>query len=213
MSEFTSGHLMLAAHIGAVKKNAIPGSIIKQLDDKWIVYLTPNDNYLESEHVPEYIITLSNDAPVLYFSNFGDHFWGYRIFSEGNEIAYLRISYELEEELIIKTFEERYPEQDRFDYYDGEYQEEIIQFIEENGLFEVALNEMFAECNVMSFRLFNMTDEQVDKLSMILSSSNYREIDNVYSLVDEFKEIAGIHEMSYIRYERVAEDGEYESKA
>lgn len=103
MSEFTSGHLLLASHKESIRKHAIPGSLIKELDDKWVAYLTRNDNYLEYQEAPYYIYQLSNDAPALNFCNFSDHFWGYRIFSKGKEIAYLRISYEFSEEIIIEV--------------------------------------------------------------------------------------------------------------
>ncbi|MDF2645880.1 MAG: hypothetical protein K0Q73_1685 [Paenibacillus sp.] len=212
MSEFTSGQLLLASHKEAIRKHAIPGSLLKVLDEKWVAFLTGEDNYIDFHEAPAFIYQLSIDAPVLYFCNYGDHFWGYRIFSEGKEVASLRISYEFDEELIMKIFEERYPDNDLYELFTTDYHNEINKYIEVNGLQEKAFNDLFDECNVTAFKLFNLTDEQIDNLTSILNPNYFREQDNIFNLVDEFKEIVGIDEMSWIRYERVEEDEDYEER-
>ncbi|MBD0381454.1 hypothetical protein [Paenibacillus sedimenti] len=209
MSEFTSGHLLLAGHKEAIRKNAVPRSLIKVLDEKWIAYLTRNDSYLEYQEAPDYIYQLSYDAPVLNFCNLSDHFWGYRIFNGGQEVAYLRISYEFLEEIIIEIFKERYPEKEILELY-GDMHEEISKEVIENGIFDEAIEHLFDESNVSAFKLFDISEKQIDKLKSILNPSYFREHKKIYQLVEEFKEIIGINEMSWIRHERVEEDEGYE---
>lgn len=198
MSEFTSGHLLLASHKEVVRKYAIPGSIIKELDEKWIAYLTSDDNYLEQLEGPDVIYQLSKEAPVLNFCNLGDHLWGYRIFNNGQEVAYLRISYEMEEEIIIKIFEERYPDKDILKLYGG-YHEEISQEVLENGILEDEIEHLFDKSNASAFKLFDISDEQIEKLKSILNATYYKEHKNLYLFVEEFKDIIGIGEISWIR--------------
>ncbi|MBB3073514.1 hypothetical protein FHS14_006573 [Paenibacillus baekrokdamisoli] len=200
----------MASQKEAIRKHAVPGSLIKVLDEKWVAYLTHDDNYLEYQDAPDYIYQLSNDAPVLYFTNFSDHFWGYRIFSNGQEIAYLRISYELPGEIIHEILQERYPDKEIFELYDDDLQEEISKEVFENGILDDAIEQLFDECNVSAFKLFDITNEQIEKLRLILNPTYYREHKKLFNLVDEFKEIVGINEMSWIRHERVEEKEDYE---
>ncbi|MNI59314.1 hypothetical protein D3C73_1144710 [compost metagenome] len=121
----------------------------------------------------------------------------------------MRISYEFPEEIIFEVFEERYPDREILDLY-GELHEEISKEIIENGILDDAVEQLFNECNVLAFKLFDITDEEIDKLSSILNPIYFRDHKKIYQLVEEFKEIIGIHEMSWIRHERVKEDGDYE---
>ncbi|WP_159888668.1 hypothetical protein [Paenibacillus puerhi] len=104
---------------------------------------------------------------MLYFCNLSDHFWGYRIFNNGQEVGYLRISYEIEEEIVIKTFEGRYPDKDILELY-GELHEEISKEVRENGILEDEAKHIFDKSNVSAFKLFNISDEQIEELKSVL---------------------------------------------
>lgn len=204
MSEFTSGHLMLASHKEIIHNLAIAGAVVKQLDEKWVGFFTPYDHYLDNQNAPDFVYKLSKDAPVLFFCNFEDHFWGYRIFSEGREVAYLRIFYEMEEEIIIESFKEKYPGRDILELYDEAYEEISAEIVEQGGL-EKAIDGLFNECNVEAFQLFGISDEQLEKLRIILNSNYFKSHENIFDLVEEFKECVGIEEMSWISHDRVDE--------
>lgn len=211
MSEFTSGNLLLAAHQDAIRKIAVPGSILKVLDETWIAYLTSHDDFIDRGEAPSFILQLSALAPVLSFCNFADHCWGHRIFSEGKEVANLTISYEMEEELFIRIFEEKYPDKEIVELY-TEYREEIENEITEHQLLEHEADRLFENCNVDAFRLFNVSAEQIAKLRSILNPDYYREIDHIFEHVEEFKDALGINEMSWIRYELIEENEEFDEK-
>lgn len=60
MSEFTSGFLIERIHEEKIRKYAQSRSVIKRLNNKWIVYLTEGDNDTR-------ILEMSNEFPVMYF--------------------------------------------------------------------------------------------------------------------------------------------------
>jgi hypothetical protein len=72
--------------------------------------------------------------------------------------------------------------------------EEISKEVIENGILDDAVEQLFDECNVSAFRLFEITDEQIDKLRSILNPTYYRNHKKLYQFVEEFKEIVGINE-------------------
>lgn len=74
---------MLAKDKEAVRKYAVKGSVMLQLNDKFVVYLS-EDVYI-GEIIPESMIQLSQEIPLLYFYNFEDHHWGYRLLVQGEK--------------------------------------------------------------------------------------------------------------------------------
>jgi hypothetical protein len=138
---------------------------------------------LEYENAPSFIYELSKEAPVLYFCNFGDHFWGYRIFSAGREAAYLRFPYELEEEALIAFFKAKYPARDILELYGEDYDEIRAAFLEEGGL-EHAEQELFQECHVEAFRLFEVPEERIAMLRSMLTANNELTGGQKYELVE-----------------------------
>ncbi|WP_156889574.1 hypothetical protein [Paenibacillus harenae] len=204
MSEFTSGHLMLSAHRETISRHIRNEVITIPLNHKWAAFFTPNDQYLEYEDAPSFIYELSKDAPVLYFCNFGDHFWGYRIFSAGREEAYLRFTYELEEEALVEFYKAKYPTRDILALYGEAYDEVHAAFLEQGGL-KHAKQVLFQESHVEAFRLFEVPEEQIAKLRGMLTANNDSTGDQKFDLVDQFKACIGMEEMSYLRYDQLLE--------
>ncbi|WP_342564609.1 hypothetical protein NST84_05405 [Paenibacillus sp. FSL R7-0345] len=209
MSEFTSGHILRAADRDIVRKYAVSGSVIMQLNEQYIAYLI-EDTY-NSGPAPEHIQLLSEEAPVLYFYNFADHEWGYQLIHQGKEIATLHIAYEYEEEMVLHTAEVRYPESDFRELLFGGTLEKIREELESASVFEQKLQELFDNSRPEQFQLLGASGEKIEQLLEILSISFInRNINEAMELSDKFKEILGIEEMSYIRHERVVESEEYD---
>lgn len=131
MSEFTSGNLLLSKDRNIIKQCNVSSLILKELNNKWAVFFT-EDNYIESE-VPNYIIEVSKECPILYFYNYEDYGWGYRIISKGEEVAKLMINYSLEDDIITEIIQQRYPEiEDIFEFiYDEDEGREAYEKIRE----------------------------------------------------------------------------------
>jgi hypothetical protein len=201
VSEFTSGFLMERIHMGKVAKYAQSRSVMKELNHKWIVYLTEGDNDAG-------IMDMSHEYPVMYFDHEEDHGWGYRIYDHGKIIASLRINYELEEGLLWEMAQERYPEGDLIEIVYNQAGDELREEIKNN--FDELILQSFAEANIGSFAVFGFTHEQLETLNATLTPSEVRSGSNIFQIVNTFKSVLQLEEMSWINYDHVVEDANYD---
>ena len=209
MSEFTSGHILRVEDRDIVRKHAVEGSVIMQLNEHFIAYLT-SDVY-NQEPVPGHILGLSQEAPVLYFYNFEDHEWGYRLIHKGAEVAKLHIAYEYEEAIISSIAIERYPEKSFRELLFGGILQKVREELEAGSLFEEKLEELFNDSRPGQFQLLGASAAQIEKLRDILNINFINhDINEGMELTDEFKQAIGIEEMSFIRHERVVESEQYD---
>lgn len=209
MSEFTSGHILRTEDKDIVRRYAVEGSVIMQLNERFIAYLT-SDVY-NQEPVPEHIRLLSQEAPVLYFYNFEDHEWGYRLIYRGTEAAKLHIAYEYEEAIISSVAMERYPEKSFRELLFGGILQKIREELEAGSLFEEKLEELFNDSRPEEFRLLGASGAQIEKLREILNINFINhDINEGMELSDEFKQALGMEEMSFIRHERIVESERYD---
>lgn len=209
MSEFTSGHILRAEDRDFVRKHAVEGSVIMQLNEQFIAYLT-SDVY-NQQPVPEHIQRLSQEAPVLYFYNFEDHEWGYRLIHKGTVVAALHIAYDYEEAIISNVAIERYPEKSFRELLFGGVLQKVREELEAGSLFEEKLEELFNDSRPEQFQLLGASGAQIEKLREILNINFINhDINEGMELSDEFKQILGIEEMSFIRHERIVESERYD---
>ncbi|MBE7896940.1 hypothetical protein G7L40_16360 [Paenibacillus polymyxa] len=207
MSELTSGSLSLLKYKEAILKH--DPVYAEDLNDKWFVFITKDTE--ESEEIPESLFQISEKIPVLYFYNFEDHCWGYRVVYNSQEIASLHISYVLLDTSIIKLAEQRYPEEDHIEflYVDPRGDKIRIELIEEvlrSNEYNEKIAKQFTNCNLETFRFFELDNEQIKQLEDILNNSYYTQLESEHELVEEFKELLNIEEMSWIRADRMNED-------
>lgn len=204
MSEFTSGSLVLNNDI---YKNTLlinpRVQNIYQLNDNWIVFLT-NDTYLDNDF-PKSIIEISKEIPILYFYNFEDHCWGFRIVINGEEATSFELDYELRNRMVIDLAQKRYPDKDiiEFLYIDEEgstLRKEIEEEIDSN--FWDSLRSKYAGLDIEKFKMFNFSEEIIQKLCRLMKIEYLQTLSLQHNLVDEFKNIIGIQEMSWVRADR-----------
>lgn len=206
MSEFTSGSLTLLKYKEEILE--YDPIYIKDLNDKWFVFITKDTGV--SEEIPESLFRISGKTPVLYFYNFEDHCWGYRVVYNLQEIASLYISYDLVDSMIIELAEERYPEEDHIEflYVDprgDKIRTELIEEVQKSNRYNERIEKQFTNCNLEAFRLFELDNERIRQLDNILNKNYYTQLESKYQLVEEFKEILNIEEMSWIRADRINE--------
>lgn len=202
MSEFTAGNLILHSNKQALTE--YQPKYIEELNDNWIVFMT-EDTYV-SDGVPESIFAISEKIPVLYFYNFEDHGWGYSIVHQSEITACLNVSYETEFTLLVHLAAERYPEEEDpieliFSPEGNAILEELTLELQRSDQLAVALDKQFENRNVDQFKLFQVSDEQIDRLAAILHTEYF--ISAKHQLVEEFKDILNLTEMSWIRADRV----------
>ncbi|WP_066499816.1 hypothetical protein [Abyssisolibacter fermentans] len=203
MSEFTSGNLILSKHKNVIDKNKIEGIKIGELNSKWTVILTEND-YLDE--VPEYIINISKETPVMIFLNFEDHGWGYKIINNKKELANIYVDYELVFTMITQKAEERYPNED--DIIEFLFSNDTGKDVHENLYDEVynsseyknAVEEQFKNKNVEVFELFGLDTKDINKLTELLTADTFFKGRYMRDQVENFKEILGIIEMEWVNY-------------
>ncbi|MBY0014092.1 hypothetical protein [Paenibacillus typhae] len=209
MSEFTSGSLFLKIHRDRVIMEAPKGALLKDFSNSWTVLLT-EDNYAEELRAPEYIYSISKEVPLLYFYNYEDHFWGYRIFHMGEEVGDIHVSREFKEEVVSNFARKRYPEKRYFELVVSGKLDELRKELKKDGVFEDVFSRIFSRSNVEQFKLFGFTEETIQKLSQLLDIEKANTITKTFKLVDKFKKIINIEEMTNIRHERILEFQKYD---
>ncbi|KRE92156.1 hypothetical protein ASG89_33435 [Paenibacillus sp. Soil766] len=209
MSEFTSGNLFLNTNWEIVKQLAPSGALLKQLNKEWMLLLT-KDNYMEDYEAPEYIYNISKQAPILYFYNFEDHFWGYRLFYGGEEVADVHISLEFEEEILHEIAMERNPDKKFSQLLFSGILDGLREELKSNNTFEEEYKYIFDRSNVDKFSLFGLDEIQINSLKRLLNIENAQDIGAAFHIKDDFKKALDIEEMSWIRHERILESQEYE---
>lgn len=206
MSEFTSGCLTLVKYKEWLTE--LSPTYMTELNDEWLVFIT-KDTFVD-EDIPDSLYEISNKFPVMYFYNFEDHCWGYSIVSNSQEVANVHVSYELEYTMLMSLAEERYPEEDPNEFlYDdvngSKIRENLEEELQNSKQYKELINQQFLNCNVDSFKLFGISDEQINELVGILTSDYLMQLESDHQLVEEFKEILHIQEMSWIRSDRIDE--------
>lgn len=199
MSEFSSGSLTLMKYKEMISEFSTIR--IQDLNEDWFYFVT--EDTVGDENTPDYVYKISKRIPVIYFYNFEDHGWGYSIVSEGQEVANVHVSYWIEDNLMMKLAEERYPDADliEFLYVDPIGQkiaEEIVEEIQGSEAYTESIHEQFINRNLESFRLLEASDEQINRLRDILSGDYFMQLESKHELVEEFKEVLNIQEMSWM---------------
>lgn len=205
MSEFTSGNLIQSKYRDVIEKYRVDGIKISDLNSEWTVFLT-EDVYIEDQ-VPIYIINISKEIPIMYFFNYEDHGWGYRIFHNGEEVAKLVIDYEIEYNLVLEKAKEKYVDEgDIIEIlYFGDRGEEVYNEIAEevvnsNEYYNV-VQKQFLYKTVEKFKLFNINDGDINELRELLTVDSYTKTEQLHKLVEKFKKIVNINEMEWINYD------------
>ncbi|MDG0791204.1 hypothetical protein OMP38_10225 [Cohnella ginsengisoli] len=206
MSEFTAGSLTLLSNKPTVT-NFNP-TYIRDLNEKWFVFMT-EDTFV-NENLPDCVREISRGVPVLYFYNFEDHFWGYRVVHQGQEVAHAYVSYELKDTLICDLAAERYPDEDTIEllYVDTKGKNiyhQLEQEVKVTSAYQEAIFNQFASSNVDQFRLFHIDEDRIAQLKHILSVNYLNALELIHTLVDEFKSLIQIEQMSWISSDQVNE--------
>ncbi|WP_047983353.1 hypothetical protein [Ornithinibacillus californiensis] len=205
MSEFTFGFVVTNSEQNyQFVKETVNNALIKPLNDEWFVFIADADMY----EVPTTILDLSTKCPVMNFQNAEDHNWGFTIFHNGKEVSAFDYSYELEESIIQKEIELRYPDMENyieFVYIDPVGQQvasEIREGITETDTYKQAIMDQFNSLDISQFSLFNFSQDRIEEISNILNPTYVSGLKNPFELVEKFKVIANLEKMSWIRPDR-----------
>lgn len=183
MSEFTYGNIIRTDDKPKLVEHLPSGTPTLQLNEEWVAFFTTGDGeFVASQQLG----TLSEHCPILYFTNLEDHGWGFEIFHKGEVVSNLQVMYDL---------------------MDGEVEELLTEHGEEAiHMLSGFLNQ---RPSAEAFRLFGLKDEQIEAIEALLAG-NLAFDEDEFVAVENFKELLGIKEMSWVRYERTEGRGEIE---
>ncbi|MCD1261416.1 hypothetical protein B5M42_021680 [Paenibacillus athensensis] len=205
MSEFTSGCLTPNTK-KAVAYLTKQSSVIRvaPLNEDWIIFLT-EDTYVDNS-VSSAIQHVSSEIPVLYFYNFEDHCWGYKLLEAGRTLAEFELDYEAKHSRVIQLAQQLYPTKDiiEFLYIDIEGQavrEQLEQQVEDQYVNTVRI--AYQQANIDAFRILGVSGGVLQNLGEIMSVEHFEALQSKHDLVEQFKVALGIPEMSWIRVDRL----------
>lgn len=207
MSEFSVGALFLNVDRYDLEDQIIDleNCFIHELNENWCVLLF-EDEWVESRDTAEWLLDLSQITPLLYFYHAEEQGWGYRLLHNAREHAYASVNYNLEIELATALAAQKYPDQNPFEIFD-----QLSEELNQSGAYRQALANLLANKNPEAFRIFDLTDEQIEALDGLLSIETLLEDDCLVDNVDQFKEILDIEEFCWLSYAYEADDeGEFE---
>ncbi|WP_138753889.1 hypothetical protein [Paenibacillus sinopodophylli] len=177
MSEFTYGNIVRTVDKTKLVEHLPKDTPTLKLSEDWFAFFTPEDGEFVS---PKLLKTLSSHCPILYFSNLEDHGWSFEILYEGEVLSSLQVMYEFMDDDDEKN--------ELLDEYEKAYDFVLDEYIQQNPSAE-------------AFRVFELTNEQIKSIEELLAG-NLTFDDEDFVAVETFKELLGIQEMSWIRYDR-----------
>lgn len=183
MSEFTYGNIIRTVDKTKLVEYLPTGTPTLKLSEDWFAFFTPEDGEFVASQLLE---TLSAHCPILYFTNLEDHGWGFEIFYKGEVVSNLQVLYEL---------------------MDGEVEELLDEYEEADA--SVLGGYMKQNPRAEAFRVFELKKEQIKSIEELFAG-NLAFDENEVVAVEKFKELLGIQEMSWIRYERTEGQEEIE---
>lgn len=145
----------------------------RRLTDRWLAIFLEYPDY-DLTRAELWMKQVSAQFPVMFFQNASDHGWAYQIFSAGQVIAEVQVSYELSWHMWVDLMEVRHPEME-FPYNEIG-QDEVDRMyaeIEASEAFRIRVEEQYRGAAPDTFRLFGFSDEQIQIVRAALDIAWY----------------------------------------
>ncbi|MEC0264733.1 hypothetical protein [Paenibacillus anseongense] len=204
MSEFTAGSLIRNSYRDTVQKHN--PLLVEELNEQWAVFFTSGTGV--SEIVPTDVTGISQHLPVLYFYNFEDHGWGFTLLHQGEAVSTFDFSYEQEEVDLMNYVRDKFPDQDEVELLyispDSEsFRASMIMEMEQQRSGIDRVQAMLRQLDVEAFKLFELGTEEMEQLRHLFDAETIAQLKRRHAMVDDFKTILGIEEMSWLRADRL----------
>jgi hypothetical protein len=203
MSEFTEGILFLSENVSVIEPEAhiFQPFLIQQLNDKWTGLFREYSNIFQ---LKEGLKQLSNRVPLLYFQHPADHGWGYNIFTEGQEVASVYVSYELDFQMMMDIIEARYSDDPvPFWIENEEIGRQIRAEVEGPEAYHQAVARQYENRNVQAFQAFGFDETTIKSLEEVITPTYF--LEKRLGQVEAFKRLIGIEEMSWMSYKYLSQ--------
>ncbi|NOV01172.1 hypothetical protein [Paenibacillus planticolens] len=204
MSEFTAGSLIRNPYRGAVQQHN--PLLVKELNEQWTVFFTSGTGV--SEMVPADVAAISQHLPVLYFYNFEDHGWGFTLLHQGEAVSAFDFSYEQEEVDLMNYVRDKFPDQDAVELLyispDSDiFKESMMMEMDQQRSGIDRVQAMLRQLDVGAFGLFELGTAEMEQLRHLFDAETIAQLERRHAMVEDFKTILGIEEMSWIRADRL----------
>ena len=219
MSEFTSGLLFLQENRDAVKTSAenhlnpVFEYIVHKVNNRWSALLA--EDY-SNHRISTLIKEISQDFPVLYFDHAGDHGWSYRLIEAYTVTSSIAVGYELDWHLAYEYLELKYPDlagdpKSLFDMVDDV--PVLYAQLRKSTQYRQAVEEMYENHHPSKFSVFDVSDEQIQRLTKEITAAVYKEShEMMLKQVDSFREILDFEEISWMSYRYVKKSQEQDEE-
>ncbi|MBA2937326.1 hypothetical protein HZF08_03335 [Paenibacillus sp. CGMCC 1.16610] len=204
MSEFTAGSLIRNSYRETVQQHN--PLIVKELNEQWTVFITSGTGV--SEMAPSDVMAISQHLPVLYFYNFEDHGWGFTLLHQGEAVSTFDLSYEQEEVDLMNYVKDKFPDQDAVELLyispdsDTFRASMVLEMeLQQSGIDRVHM--MLRQLDVEAFKLFELGAAEMEQLRHLFEAETIAQLERKHAMVDDFKTILGIEEMSWVRADRL----------
>jgi len=207
MSEFTIGHLIQRKHSDVLQEfNPL---FIGHLNEEWTLFFMKDTGF--DKRIPAFLYDISNIIPILHFDHAEDHGWSYDIVSKGKSQAKFDYNYEMEDMALYQLALDRYPEEDPVEllYTNPDFEglrQQLLDEFQNSSAYQEYTDNLFQECHVEQFSLFEVSAEQIQQLKIIMTPEHEEQLEFMHDLVDQFKIILNLEQMSWINPERLEED-------
>jgi hypothetical protein len=211
MSEFTAGALFLKKDTSSIQarlQELNMTHILRSINEKWSAFFIP-DQFLQNQETLGQLADVSKAAPILYFMNAEDHFWGYELFADGEEGAMFRFNYELLYGMTLALFQKRYPILEESDLWTNPEQEGTYQTLEREvrgtSQYRETFLQQYAMANLDAFEKIGVAAETREALARVITP----EFDGErWDQVEAFKRLLDLEDMSWLNYDIALEEEE-----
>jgi hypothetical protein len=214
MSEFTYGLLYRSSDAAALDPLLDNLAFVNDhdiLNDTWHVATLDQDAYgllaqpegtwPEDFDIHTQLQEVSQAAPLLFFYNAEDHGWGYQLLHQGREVACFDLSYEADYFIAEAALKTAHPDQDIHQCCTADEWETAHKEARASSTYLSQLRKGRLTANPAQFAVFGLAPKALSDLDALLSESSLLHAlggEAFFTLVERFKAILGIEEMSWI---------------
>ena len=198
MSDFSAGLFTLSQYKEEVYPFLLEDELLIQYNEKWIGKLSSGD--LSTDYPPK-TMELIKKLPFLHIMNGEDHNFFMRVLHEGEVKCQFDLPYDIEGHLYGRIAYEIYGENcwdiimnslDKSEHV----VKETTKYMKENKILETVFSKACSNLDMKIFSLFNINDEMLDKIKLILTPDNY--IQDRHSMIYDFLDCLGLDGFSFV---------------
>lgn len=187
--------------------------LLHQINEKWSAFLI-EDYVLSFSYatIRQWLYDSSKTLPLMVFDHGEDHGWTYSLLNNGAIVSQVNLNYELDWHLAYDFLEVKYPEnagdpKALFDMVDDV--PALYKQLRKSTEYQQAVEEMYKNHHPDKFSVFDISDEQINRLKVEISADKFKEsFESMRQQIDTFLESLQLEEVSWMSYRYMKRDQE-----